>query len=404
MLKLWFLANVLLWQFNIEILGSKLGLNVALLAMLGSVWIWKRQRITAFSAKVLFVFAIFLLFSFLAAIAGPCTDKFQKIVISAPILILLTLVGLEIGWRASESDWAKLQNVALWALSVAFAGIAVEILMPGLFPSKALYRDAFKFSGFYSEPSFVAYSLFPCLLILLESQCKKMHRCGLLALCGLVVLSRSSTLFSLIVVWVLYRTIKQRDLGRGMGLILGGFLIVGSAVTLNYDLLVAPTVERIAGVAAADSVDNLSSLVYLQGWQDAWDNLLRTNGLGLGFNMMGCIPLPDVPARAIIANVFNMQINEEDGSVVFGKFISETGVAGLVLFVALIWWWFKMELNLFSSDSKSPAILIQLALILSFIATALIRSTGYFSGSYFLLVVAIAAAVKWQKNRLNQLA
>lgn len=400
MLQLWFLANVLLWQFSIEIFGSKLGLNVALLAMFGAVWIWKRQRITFLSAKVLFSIAVVLLLSCIVAIAGPCTDKFQKILITAPVLIFLTLVGLEVGWRATERDWVKLQNAAVWALLLGFAGIAVEIILPDLFPIKAQYRGEGKFSGFYSEPSFVAFSLFPCVLILLEAQCKKLHRRGLLALCGLVLLSRSTTLFALIVVWGMYRLLKRRDLRLSLYMAVGATLLVGLASILSYDLLVAPTVERIAGVAVAGSVENLSSLVYLQGWQDAWDNLSRTNGLGLGFNMMGCSPLPDVPARVIIASVFNLQINEEDGSVLFGKLISETGVVGLLLFVALMWWWFKMELNLFRLDSaqQSTARSIQLVLIMSFIATALIRSTGYFSGSFFLLVVAIAAAVKRQSG------
>lgn len=404
MLRLWLVANILFWQISIEIFGSKLGLNVALLAILGAAWILKRQGIAAYSAKVIFAFAIFLMLSYIAAIEGPCTDKFEKLLFTAPILLFLTLVGLEIGWRATEYDWIKLQNVAVWVLLWAFAGLIIEILLPDVFPVRELNRDAGKFSGFYSEPSFVAYSLFPCILILLEAQSKQMRRNGLLALCGLLLLSRSSTLLVLIVVWVLYRLFIKRDLGRSIVVISVGLLIGGLAAFLNYDLLVAPTVERLAGIAVEDSVDNLSSLAYLQGWQDGWKNLIRTNGLGLGFNMMGCTPLPDVPARATIAGVFNLQSNDEDGTFLFSKLVSETGVVGLIFFMAITWWCFKMALKLSSSGTQSPAYFIQLALIMSFVATSLIRSPGFFSGSYFLLVVAIAASTKWQKDRFIRLS
>ena len=406
MLQLWLFANTLLWQFNIELFGLKLGLNVALLAIVGAVWIWKRQGISSYSVKVLFAFAALLLFYYLVAIAGPCTDLFQKAIFSGPILLFLTLVGVEAGWRATESDWIKLQSVAVWILLLAFLGFAVEILVPDAFPSTAIYRDEGKFSGIYSEPSFVAYSLFPCVLMLLEAQSKQLRLIGVLALCGLLLLSRSSTLIALIAAWILYRIIKQRNLVNSIYIALGGTLIIGLAAILNYDLLVEPTLVRITGIVGAEGTKNLSSLAYLQGLQDAWDNLLRTNGFGVGINMMGCNPLPDVPAREAIAKVFGVQINSEDGTTVFSKLISETGVFGLLFFVTLVWWWIKTEKITLGSgyDLQNQASSVQLTLVLSFVATSLIRSPGYFSGSFFLLVVAVAAIVKWKKNRLIRLS
>jgi len=401
MLQIWFFANTILWPFDVEIYGLKLGLNVVVLLLSGVIWLSTKQKVTTFSINVALAVIAYMLFSCLAAMAGPCYDKFQKLFYTFPVFTSLIFIGLEIGRSSSEEDWLKLQKTAALILLVTFAGFVIEMLFPGSFPIQAGYRSEGKYSGIFSEPSLVAYSLFPCILILFEAQRKQLRNIGILSLCGLLLISRSSTLLALIVVLILYRLIRNRDLRRSMWVIFGGLLILGFASISNYDLLVGPTVERLAGVINPVRIHNLSSLAYLQGWQDAWSNLLRTNGLGLGFNMMGCSPLPDVPARATISHVFNMQINDQDGTFLFSKFVSETGIAGLIFFLAIIWWWFKIELIFAGSKYKMqrPAVSIQLAFFLSFVATSLIRSIGYFSGSFFLLIVAIAATGKWQRIR-----
>jgi hypothetical protein len=157
-------------------------------------------------------------------------------------------------------------------------------------------------------------------------------------------------------------------------------VILGSAI--NYDLLIRPTVARVVGVAAPGDTENTSSLVYLQGWQDAWANIARTHGLGLGFNMMGCHPLPDVPARTILAleGKGMEELNAQDGSILFGKIVSEAGVGGLVFYGAIIWWWVRLEKRF------------------CFVVSSFIRSVGYFSGGMLLWIAAVSGAIKWQQN------
>lgn len=405
MLQLWFIANSLLWPFNIELAGMKLGLNVIVLTLVGAVWIGKKPRIAGYSAKVLLGFFIFLLFSYLAAITGTCTDKFHKFIFTAPLLFFLVLVGLEVGWRASDNDWLKLQKISIWVLLTAFAGFIIEVLLPASFPQQERYRLEGKLSGLFNEPSFVAYSLFPIVAILLVAESKPLRRKGALALLGLVFLSRSTTLMGLIMAWILYRLFVQRKLWHALFIALCLLFAVGLGVVVNYDLLVAPTVERVVGVTSVYETKNISSLVYVQGWQDAWTNLLRTNGLGLGFNMMGCTPFPDVPTRDILAT-FNLELNAEDGSFLFGKIVSEAGVIGILFIIAIICWWFRIEKNIrkYSSGAESTILSIQTTLMFSFVATSFLRSAGYFNGSILLLVVAVAATVKWQKARITRLS
>ena len=67
MLQLWFVANTLLWPFNVELLGYKLGLNVAVLALAGIFWFARRPKVTRFTLSVLIAFLVFLLASYLVA-------------------------------------------------------------------------------------------------------------------------------------------------------------------------------------------------------------------------------------------------------------------------------------------------------------------------------------------------
>jgi hypothetical protein len=170
-------------------------------------------------------------------------------------------------------------------------------------------------------------------------------------------------------------------------------------------MLVAPTADRIVGIFASNDTDNISSLVYVQAWQDGWANIVRTHGLGLGFNMMGCHPLPDVPARAVLALHGLEEANAQDGSIIFGKVVSEAGVFGIVFYVMVIWWWVRLEkrIQIAKNDAGRFAASTQAALIFCFVATSFTRSVGYFTGGLLLWIVAVSGASKWWNNSALEL-
>lgn len=400
MLQFWFVANTVLWPFAIELGGLSLSLNVIVLMLTGSVWLWRKRRIVLSSAKVLLLLLSCLIFSLIVALNAPCDDKLLKSMITGPILLFLAFIGWEAGRRARSSDWLNLQKYATWALLAALSGFLVEMAMPSLFPLQAGYRSDGKFSGLFHEPSHVAFSLFPCIAVLLVAESKKIRRRGFLALLGLFILSRSSTLVALTAAWILYRLLIQKKLRR-VGLVVAGItLVIGLGAVIDYEDFLAPTMARISGVVTSSSTNNLSSLVYVQGWQDTWANLIRTNGLGLGFNMMGCHPLPDVPVREILAIGGLEEINAEDGSFQFGKIVSEAGVGGIVFYIAIIWWWLRLEKRIrrIEDNAARRAASTQAALIFCFVAASFIRGGTYFSGGLLLWLIAESGASKWQLN------
>ena len=405
MLQLWFFSNTLLWSFNVEIGGLRLGLNVIVLLLLGSVWFWQIDKISSLTKKMFLVLLVYMPFSFLVAVAGPCTDKFSKFGFTAPVIILLILLGVEIGSRASENDWVKLQKVALLMLFAAFAGFFVEFLLPGAFPGSEKYRLNGSYSGLFSEPSHVAFTMFPSIVILLLAEKKIVQRIGFLALFGLLIFSRSSTLIALSLSWMVYRGVAQGKFGKAIITGIGITFFVGLMSLVDYDSLVEPTVSRVSGVLLSQNeTENLSSLVYLQGWQDVWANFFRTNGFGLGFNMMGCSPLLDVPARVLISEGLGSELNSEDGSFLFSKLTSETGFVGIALLLILFWWLIKVEekVRVTRFDMHNRAIVVQSTLIVYFLVSSILRGGGYFNTVLLISVVAVSGSVKWYKNNHSE--
>lgn len=404
MLQVWLVANTIAWPFNLKLSGLTLSLNVIFLIPFGLVWLWRRRTIVSSSARVLVLLLGYLAFSWYVAVSGPCNDKLPKLLMTAPVMAFLVLIGWEAGRTANNSDWLKLEKAALGALWAGFAGFLVEMAVPSWFAFQQGFRAEGKFSGLFTEPSHVAFSLFPCIAILLVSQKRKMRRWGMWALFGLFLLSRSSTLIALTASWFLYRLIIQRKLRSGALFGLGVILLIGLGAIINYETLLAPTVVRIIGIVASSDTNNLSSLVYVQGWEDAWENLSRTHGLGLGFNMMGCHPLPEVPIRAILSIGGMDELNAEDGSFQFGKIVSEAGVAGIAFYVAIIWWWFQLEKRIrkIGHNADCSAVTMQAALIFCFVASSFIRGAGYFSAGILLWLIAVSGASKWQSSLITK--
>jgi hypothetical protein len=400
MLQLWFVANTVLWPFLLSLGGLQLTLNVAVLTLSGGVWLAMRRRVAKGSALAAAILIAYMVFSTLTAVAGPCNDTFSKLVITAPILVFLALIGLEVGRRSSDEDWIKLQKTAMWCLLAAFLSFLIERAWPSQFPNQVVYRIEGKYSGLFKEPSHVAFALFPCVALLLVAESRKVRRVGLAALLGLLLVSRSSTLIAMIAAWVLYRLVVQRRLRQAALPALGLALLVALASAINYNALLGPTVNRIEGVALSSETENISSLVYVQGWQDAIANLKRTHGLGLGFDMMGCQPLPDVPARQALTLTGLETINAQDGSFLFGKVVSEAGVGGIAFYIAIVWWWIRIEKAIRAAHGQpgQAVAVAQAALIFCFLASSFIRGLGYFSGGLLLWISAMGGASQWRKN------
>jgi hypothetical protein len=142
------------------------------------------------------------------------------------------------------------------------------------------------------------------------------------------------------------------------------------------------SINRLKGIFDPSENSHLSSLVYLQGWVDLYNNILNTYGLGLGFNGMGSLLFEENYPREVILSRFGLNLNSEDGSFLFSKIISEFGLFGLVFYLIII---YKLILYI----NKNQYIVIN-TLIFSFLIISFIRSSGYFNGTLLLIIPALS--------------
>ena len=78
---------------------------------------------------------------------------------------------------------------------------------------------------------------------------------------------------------------------------------------------------------------NLSSLVWLNGWSQATHHFVNSNGLGVGFNQMGCgkYEYSGIFTNIITKLTKGFTLNANDGSFLASKLISEMGALGIVM-------------------------------------------------------------------------
>ena len=129
---------------------------------------------------------------------------------------------------------------------------------------------------------------------------------------------------------------------------------------------------------------NLSSLVYLQGWNRALLSLRQTVGLGIGFQNLENVPFGYF--GNLLKDIIGQNKNFKDGGFVAAKLIGEFGILGVAAVYLYLALFFKavFEAIDYLSKAKHKAQdndlrFIANILIVFFSVELLIRGIGYFS-------------------------
>jgi hypothetical protein len=220
--------------------------------------------------------------------------------------------------------------------------------------------------------------------------------------CALLIflLSGSATLFVMLAVCLAVALASSR-VGVGRLLMRMGLATLALLSLIWLSPFRDAFVERIAGVVNFGADSNLSSVVYVHGWQLAELNFETTLGLGLGINRMGCQPRP-VTAAGEILDYFDLgDGNYNDGSFTFSKALSEFGLLALALWVfmfARLWKALRRsQTGAGERFHQHRVYLISAALVAAF--GSLVRGTGYFAGTFLLGVIALMMLARediWQ--------
>jgi hypothetical protein len=135
--------------------------------------------------------------------------------------------------------------------------------------------------------------------------------------------------------------------------------------------------------------DNLSSLIYIQGWQMLVESLQGTHGWGVGFQQLGV----NGTAASSSNQIFNMignYANLLDGSFTLAKLVGEFGAVGvmLVLIYLVIAWRAIRDLRrqCLMPQRAQAAPLLAKSVIAAYLLEIFVRGSGYFTGTAILLV------------------
>lgn len=138
---------------------------------------------------------------------------------------------------------------------------------------------------------------------------------------------------------------------------------------------------------------NLSTLVYLSGWERSYLNFEETFGLGVGFQQFGIIGSRGEIMQSI-GELGAEDLNLLDGGAVAPKFIGEFGLLGVVMLFAYLVYFAKSakwlrEVSLGGIPAPACRRVFFLSCFVIYCIDLFVRGTGYFSSSGFLFISSL---------------
>jgi hypothetical protein len=146
---------------------------------------------------------------------------------------------------------------------------------------------------------------------------------------------------------------------------------------------------------------NLSTLVFLSGWERVYLNLIDSSFFGIGFNQLGIVGNIGF-FQSEITRLGELNLNITDGGSLAPKLISELGIVGLVFIfgylIYLIRIIYRIKKNILIYSYLD---MFYISIFIMSFVSIFIRSSGYFSPINFLLLSSIIYINKFKLNDRN---
>jgi len=344
------------------------------------------QRI---SKKLFYFFLSFILYILLQhAYVGTWN---QKAYLSLPVLFFMMVVAYLAAFLLKKLDISILIKVINFVTY-----ILISIALLNIFTNYSIgvsygYAKAiFPFGepshfALFSGVFFVLYILFSTTLL------RKIFIIGISTLLAILFPNTTMLIFPILMVLLLIKiNIKNIIL-----ILLMVFIFYNTLSTINYFS------ERLN---ISEHSNNVSSLVYLQGLDDAKTSFVETKGLGLGFQMMGTQPPSEITLQIIyyLGNKNSKGINRQDGGFLASKIVAELGLFGIFLLIIYVYLFSKSFFYLKKNSAcRDPKITLIYGIIYSFIVYLIIRGIGYFNPSVFIFLVSFFYYMKFIQAEKN---
>ena len=382
---------VVLSTVSIPLGSFSLGLHVVAIFLAAIFGLVGREPVRYRNVSAILLFLLALTFHFAAAsFLSLCEDLLQKSVLSFALFGVMFLCLIRLAARADSPPSSKSIRMLL---SVIVISVVIEQIWLWVTGASKLIRP----SGIYLEPSHLALSVIPLIVALMFSHEMHDRRWSWVSLLALLMLSGSATLFIVVALCLIASYIATTQRSISIVATARIFFVIGSLIFLIYFSPFWGAFDaRLNGVFKTDFASNISSLVYVIGWQMTVDNFRTTDGLGLGFNRMGCTPRPSTDASEVLELMGLGAVNYNDGSFTFSKIVSELGIFGIVIWTGAAYLLFRMIVVRGRAIKAAPiyiALSVSAAMVLIF--GGFIRGTTYFSGPFVLgLYFLLAHIVK----------
>lgn len=148
-----------------------------------------------------------------------------------------------------------------------------------------------------------------------------------------------------------------------------------------------------------DQSQNLSALVYLQGWQLIQESLEKTYFMGLGFQQLGLLGSNVIASRQLEL-LFGQSMNLMDGGFTLSKLLSEFGVFGGILFFCYlsiaIRAFFLLRRVALENENQHNYLVFSASCIVGYFIEMLMRGAGYFTPTSMLLIASI---LLWRRHK-----
>jgi hypothetical protein len=325
--------------------------------------------------QIAFGFLLLFIHSYLSIITN---NKFDFFRFAVSIFFLLTLIigaisfsNLFISFSNQEIDFSIVAIFFVFLFSGIFWG---SNLLPAFGNYSTFILPIFPFA----EPSHFALFFAPFFSYMVAREKRQIVK-YILYLIPLLFLLFFSNL-TLLVVFILVLIVTTNNIYP--------LLIIGSLVLVylffSFDL--SYYTQRIS----LDE-DNLSSLIWIQGWEEAIINLQDSKFIGVGFQQFGVIP-PRGEFSKIVNLIYMNDYNRYDGGTLASKIFGEFGFLGLIFVVLLLTLIVKSAVIIFKNNKEKKLDSITLfahCCIFSFSFELFIRTTSYFSTSFFFFVSSL---------------
>lgn len=136
---------------------------------------------------------------------------------------------------------------------------------------------------------------------------------------------------------------------------------------------------------------NLSTLVYLKGFDLMKQGLIQTNGLGIGFQQLGYVEIESEIRDYIIKLTNGVDLNSNDGGFLAAKIVTEFGIMGILLLlfylVLLVRSW--LVFRKIDVSQLKPYEMLFFASVITIFSELFFRGLGYFTSNVFILIACI---------------